>query len=63
MLLQIYIDKKIGFGAKDKPVTMEAGMGIIKIVTKGNPLNYIVMHNVRIDLRSERPTLFEKLNM
>lgn len=33
-----YIDKKIGFGAKDKPVTMEAGMGIFKIATHGNPL-------------------------
>lgn len=33
-----YIDKKIGSGVKDKPVTMEAGMGIFKIATQGNPL-------------------------
>lgn len=33
-----YIDAKIGFGAKHKPITMEAGMGIFKIATQGNPL-------------------------
>lgn len=33
-----YIDKKIGFGSKNKSVTMEAGMGIFKIATQGNPL-------------------------
>ena len=33
-----YIDKKIGYGTASKPVTMEAGMGIFKIATQGNPL-------------------------
>jgi len=33
-----YVDKKIGFGSKGRPVTMEAGMGIFKIATQGNPL-------------------------
>ncbi len=36
-----YIDKKIGYGAESKPVTMEAGMGIFKIATQGNPLESI----------------------
>ena len=33
-----YIDKKIGYGVANNPVTMEAGMGIFKIATQGNPL-------------------------
>lgn len=33
-----YIDKKIGLGSKDKPLTMEAGMGIFKIATQSNPI-------------------------
>jgi predicted metal-dependent enzyme (double-stranded beta helix superfamily) len=33
-----YIDKRIGFGAKSAPVTMEAGIGIFKIAMQGNPL-------------------------
>ncbi|GAA6145503.1 hypothetical protein [Thalassolituus maritimus] len=33
-----YIDAKIGFGSKERPVTMEAGMGIFKIAMQGNPL-------------------------
>jgi hypothetical protein len=36
-----YIDKKIGLGAKSAPVTMEAGMGVFKIATHGNPLENI----------------------
>ncbi|MGE4542773.1 MAG: hypothetical protein AB7D06_01565 [Pedobacter sp.] len=36
-----YIDKKIGYGATSGPVTMEAGMGIFKIATQGNPLENI----------------------
>lgn len=33
-----YIDKKIGYGAKSQPVSMEASMGIFKIATQGNPV-------------------------
>lgn len=36
-----YIEKKIGYGVASNPVTMEAGMGIFKIVTQGNPLENI----------------------
>ena len=36
-----YIDMRIGYGAKSKPITMEAGMGIFKIATQGNPLENI----------------------
>lgn len=36
-----YIDKKIGFGAKSNPVTMEAGVGIFKFVTQFNPIETI----------------------
>lgn len=34
-----YIDKKIGLGTNNKPITMTAGMGIFKIATQGNPLD------------------------
>lgn len=33
-----YIDRKIGYGARSQPVSMEAGMGIFKIATQGNPI-------------------------
>lgn len=33
-----YVDKKIGYGSSKKPVSMEAGMGIFKISTQGNPI-------------------------
>jgi hypothetical protein len=36
-----YIDKKIGYGVTDNPVTMEAGLGIFKIATQGNPIESI----------------------
>lgn len=36
-----YIEKKIGNGSAADPVTMEAGMGIFKIATQGNPIENI----------------------
>lgn len=33
-----YVTNKIGMGSSNSPVTMEAGMGIFKISTKGNPV-------------------------
>lgn len=33
-----YVTSKLGMGSSDKPVTMEVGMGILKISTKGNPI-------------------------
>ncbi|MBC8386392.1 MAG: hypothetical protein H8E09_00965 [Gammaproteobacteria bacterium] len=36
-----YIDKKIGYGTVSNPVIMEAGMGIFKIATQGDPLENI----------------------
>ncbi|MFM2483286.1 hypothetical protein [Celerinatantimonas sp. YJH-8] len=34
-----YVNAKIGLGSAHKPVTMEAGMGIFKMVTQTNPMN------------------------
>ena len=34
-----YVNSKIGLGSAHKPVTMEAGMGIFKMVTPANPVN------------------------
>ncbi|CAH7054084.1 conserved hypothetical protein [Vibrio chagasii] len=34
-----YVNAKIGLGSAQKPVTMEAGMGIFKMVTQANPVN------------------------
>lgn len=36
-----YVDKKIGYGSSNNPVSMEAGMGIFKISTQGNPIENI----------------------
>jgi hypothetical protein len=36
-----YVDKKVGYGSANNPVTMEAGMGIFKISNKGNPIENI----------------------
>lgn len=36
-----YVDKKVGYGSANNPVTMEAGMGIFKISTQGNPIENI----------------------
>ena len=33
-----YVDKKIGSGSSNNPVTMAAGMGIFKIAAKGSPI-------------------------
>lgn len=33
-----YIERKIGYGTKANPVTMEAGMGVFKIAIQGNPI-------------------------
>ncbi|EKO3393138.1 hypothetical protein KW461_02250 [Vibrio fluvialis] len=34
-----YVNSKIGLGSANKPVTMEAGVGIFKMVTQANPVN------------------------
>ncbi|MEF1330636.1 hypothetical protein [Vibrio sp. M260121] len=34
-----YVNSKIGMGSIHKPVTMEAGVGIFKMVTQANPIN------------------------
>ncbi|EPE8512765.1 MULTISPECIES: hypothetical protein [Vibrio] len=34
-----YVNSKIGLGSAQKPVTMEAGLGIFKMVTQANPIN------------------------
>ncbi|WP_429183310.1 hypothetical protein [Aeromonas rivipollensis] len=34
-----YVNSKIGLGSAHKPVTMEAGMGIFKMVAPANPVN------------------------
>lgn len=34
-----YVNSKIGMGSIQKPVTMEAGVGIFKMVTQANPVN------------------------
>ncbi|VUD69009.1 hypothetical protein TDB9533_04372 [Thalassocella blandensis] len=36
-----YVDKKIGFGSSNNPVTMEAGIGIFKIAMQANPIEYL----------------------
>jgi len=34
-----YVNSKVGMGSMHKPVTMEAGVGIFKMVTQANPVN------------------------
>ena len=65
-----YIDKKIGHGAANRPVTMEAGMGSFKIATEGNPLENIKnQFGVRATLNklvfggSGKPELRKYVNM
>lgn len=36
-----YIDKKIGYGSSNNPVSLEAGIGIFKIAVQGNPIESI----------------------
>lgn len=36
-----HIDKKIGYGSYNSPVSMEIGVGIFKISVSGNPVEYI----------------------
>lgn len=36
-----HVNKKVGFGSSSKPVTMEAGYGMFKIVLQGNPIEQI----------------------
>ena len=36
-----YIDKKIGYGSSNNPVSLEAGIGIFKIAVHGNPIESI----------------------
>jgi len=65
-----YINKKIGHGTTNKPVTMEAGMGIFKIASQGNPLENIKnQFGVRATLNklifggSGKPELRKYVNM
>lgn len=39
-----YVDKRIGYGTTNKPVTMKAGMGIFKIGFKGDPIGGLKNH-------------------
>ncbi len=39
--IEAYVNQKIGIGARNSPVTMEAGMGIFKIASNHNPIESI----------------------